>query len=62
MHAVSLLSAKTLNDFVAYGLKIARMLFPGEMEQLLDDVCNYCRLIHDVAFFPKDTELVTMLS
>ena len=28
----TLLSAKTMNDFVSHGLTIVRMLFPGEVD------------------------------
>ena len=38
---ITLLSAKTMNDFVSHGITIVRMLFPGEVEQFSDDVCNY---------------------
>ena len=37
---ITLLSAKTMNDFVSHGRTIVRVLFPGEVEQFSDDVCN----------------------
>ena len=59
---ITLLSAKTINDFVSYGLTIVRMLFRGEVEQFSDDVCNYWPMIHDVGFLPENTDFGTMLS
>ena len=58
---ITLLSAKTMNDFVSHGLTIVRMLFP-EVEQFSDDVCNYWPMIHDVGFLPENTDFGTMLS
>ena len=40
---ITFLSAKTMNDFVSHGLTIVRMLFPGEVEQFSEDVCNFGR-------------------
>ena len=51
-----------MNDFVSHGLTNVRMLFPGEVEQFSDDVCNYWPMIHDVGFLPENTDFGTMLS
>ena len=61
-NCITLLSAKTMNDFVSHGLTIVRMLFPGEVEQFSDDVCNYWPMIHDVGFLPENTDFGTVLS
>ena len=58
---ITLLSAKTMNDFVSHRLTIVRMLFPREVEQFSDDVCNYWPMIHDVGFLPENTDFSTML-
>ena len=59
---ITLLSAKTMNAFVSHGPTIVRMLFPGEVEQFSDDVCNYWPMIHDVGFLPENTNFGTVLS
>ena len=48
---------KKYERFCFSRLAIVRMLFPGEVEQFSDDVCNYWPMIHDVGFLPKTRTL-----